>query len=155
VKTLEGLGAKHVINYAAEGWKDLLKTKCDTLNVTLAFDAVGGSLTGDLIHAMPTGSEVRVYGNLSGQSGISNIVPSDLIFSKKSVRGFWLTAYMDEKSTFHKIGMTKTVASRLKTSLGTEIRISYPIEKAAEAIQDYNKNPNAKVAFKPPMLPTQ
>lgn len=50
---LQGLGAKHVVVTADEKWKDELKAKIEELGATVAFDAVAGNSTGDLLEVLP------------------------------------------------------------------------------------------------------
>lgn len=79
VDLLRGLGATHVCDSSAPGFDDALATAVSETGATLAFDAVGGDLTGRLLLAMeraqqgaysPYGSEVLkqvyVYGLLDG-----------------------------------------------------------------------------------------
>merc|ERR1712137_927598 len=56
---LKNLGAKHiVVSGNDESWKETLKTKLDELGATMAFDAVAGKSTGDLLDVMPNGGTV-------------------------------------------------------------------------------------------------
>eukprot|EP00298_Acanthocystis_sp_HF-20_P018049 c21884_g2_i1.p1 GENE.c21884_g2_i1~~c21884_g2_i1.p1 ORF type:complete len:349 (-),score=166.68 c21884_g2_i1:142-1188(-) len=152
-KILQDIGAKHIINSSEEDWKAKLKAKCQELNVIIGFDSIAGPTTGEILHEMPRGSEIQVFGGLSNQN-CSSISPTDLIFSGKKVTGFWLTAYLNEKSLIGKKAMLNKVTKYVKTALATDIRVTYPIEKAADAIRDYNKNMSlGKVAFKPSELP--
>ena len=66
-----------------------LQSKAADLQATVLFDAVAGELTGRLLTAMPDSSVAIVYGSLSLQH-IGRIHPVDLIFKRKSMRGFHL-----------------------------------------------------------------
>lgn len=146
---LAELGAEHIIVSSEEGWEDQLKAKCEELNCRLAFDAVAGGLTGTILHAMPRGSTVKVYGGLSEQH-CSNISPSDLIFRQCKVEGFWLTGYMKTKNIIGIYSWTRTIAKLLKKSLSTSIRKTYTIDEASAALADYMGNMSlGKIAFTP------
>lgn len=132
-----------------EGWEEKLKEMCAKLNCRLAYDAVSGSLTGSILHAMPVGSTVKVYGDLSGQPS-SGIFPSDLIFGQKKVEGFWLTGYMKTKNIIGIYSWTRTISKLMKKSLSTSVRKVYGIDDASVALADYMGNMSlGKVAFTP------
>ena len=87
---LKKLGAKHVLNQNDPDFIKKLKELASKLEITLCFDAVGGSLTGKLLSAMPPKSSVLNYGALDDNL-ISGFNPVDFIFLEKKVEGFWLT----------------------------------------------------------------
>ena len=59
------------------------------VGATLGFEAVGGSLTGDVLECMLNGSSLQVYGALSGQPS-SGLTARNFSFQRKTVSGFWL-----------------------------------------------------------------
>ena len=91
-KILEDLGAKHIVNSSHDDWKAQLKTKMKELECHVAFDAVAGSMTGDLLSCMPHKGQVWVYGVLAGN--MSGVDPLDLIYRKKKLNGFFLTSWV-------------------------------------------------------------
>jgi len=139
VEQLENMGAEHIVNTSEEGWKVLLKEKCRSLNATLAFDAVAGSLTGDVLEAMPKRSHVAVYGALTGEA-CSNISPADLIFREKTVGGLWLTTEMRNYSTLALYRMTTQAVELVRQELKTEIQARFPLSKLREAVEQYKHN---------------
>eukprot|EP00300_Choanocystis_sp_HF-7_P033454 c45800_g1_i1.p1 GENE.c45800_g1_i1~~c45800_g1_i1.p1 ORF type:complete len:359 (+),score=77.43 c45800_g1_i1:32-1078(+) len=152
-KILRELGAETIVNTSTEGWEAVLQEACIAHDVRLGFDAVAGELTGAILKAMPPNSELMVYGGLSLEH-CSGIRPTDLIFQNKKVSGFWIPQYFKTKSTYQLYRITQVVVNNLRTSLGTPIRVKYPIEKAVDAIRDYRANMNDdKVAFAPQMRP--
>jgi NADPH:quinone reductase-like Zn-dependent oxidoreductase len=149
VRMLEEIGATHIITTSDSDWQAKLTTICKEKNVQMGFDAVAGAHTGEVLQCMLPGSELFVYGALSGENS-SGISPSDLIFKRKKVSGFWLSEYLPSKSFWAKKSMLDKIAASVGTTLGTKVRVSYPLEKANEAFNDYLKNmSNDKVAFKP------
>jgi NADPH:quinone reductase len=92
VKLLEELGAKHIINSSDEDWKDQLKSKINELECTVAFDAVAGSTSGDVLSCLPKGGTLYVYGALSGLC--RDISPQHLIYFKKQIKGFFLATWV-------------------------------------------------------------
>jgi NADPH:quinone reductase-like Zn-dependent oxidoreductase len=107
--TLKALGAEHVVVTGNdEAWKTELKEKIDSLKVTVAFDAVAGSSTGDLLTLLPPKSTVFVYGGLAGK--VEQVDPMDLIYREKRILGFFLTAWIK------KGGLLQTVPRMLLAS---------------------------------------
>ncbi len=96
-KTLREQGFKYVINTNDEDFDSRLKDLAQQQNATGAIDAVGGDLCGRLLNAMPAGSELVLYGGLSGMP-VSAINPLSLIFQNKILSGFNLNDWLAEKS---------------------------------------------------------
>lgn len=63
-----------------------------TENALIAFDAIGGSSTQDLLSALPKGGEVRIYGRLSGDFFSADV--TNILFERKQVSGFWLSEWI-------------------------------------------------------------
>ena len=91
---LEGLGAEHVIVTAGDEsvWKEALKNKIKELDCTVAFDAVAGVSTGNMLAALPPKGTVFLYGGLAGD--VAGINPMDLIYRQKKVSGFLLNKWI-------------------------------------------------------------
>lgn len=94
---LRKIGAKHVVVTGGsdeETWKAELKSKVDELGATVAFDAVAGKSTGDMMDALPKRGTVYVYGGLSGR--VENVDPMALIYHEKKIKGFLLTNWIKQ-----------------------------------------------------------
>jgi NADPH:quinone reductase-like Zn-dependent oxidoreductase len=89
VELLRSRGAKHVLNSTCEGFENELKSLCQRLGATAAFDAIAGDMTGTLHNALPRGSTIYVYGALS-ERPCGNVDPVELLFHDKRVTGFYL-----------------------------------------------------------------
>lgn len=89
---LRGLGAEHVVVSSKDGWKDELAKLVEEHKITVAFDAIAGDSTRDIMEAMPKGSRTFVYGGLSEKPcAVSHI---DLIYHEKIVEGWFLTRWL-------------------------------------------------------------
>jgi NADPH:quinone reductase-like Zn-dependent oxidoreductase len=135
VELLRQAGATHVLNSSEPDFDERLKDLCRSLRVTLAFDAVAGELTGQLLRAMPNGARVIVYGALS--MGACMIDPRGLIFERKRVEGFWLAEWMRAQNLLSKLVASRRVQKLLASDLQTEIRARLPLEDAARGLHDY------------------
>jgi NADPH:quinone reductase-like Zn-dependent oxidoreductase len=109
VELLESRGSNYVLNSAHNDFPEQLKSLCDELRATIAFEAVAGKMTGTVLNKMPRGSTVYVYGALS-EDACSNIDPVELIFRNKAIRGFYLGSWMRRRGV---LGMLRT-ASRVQ-----------------------------------------
>ncbi|CAK4083230.1 unnamed protein product [Aphanomyces euteiches] len=149
VQALQALGAEYVVDTSEADWKVKFKELATTLEATLGFDAVSGGLTGDILSNMPNGSEVQVYGGLSGHP-VSGVNTLGLIFEGKKVSGFWLVKYLGGLEIPAKIGMIRQVTAGLNKAFKTVVNKSYSLEEAVSAFHDYTGNmSDNKIAFKP------
>ncbi len=88
-------GAKYVLVETDENFENQLNDLVKKLDATVAYDAVGGSLSGLMFNAMPADSELVVYGGLSNKP-IAEIDVMELIFSNKIISGFNLMDWKDD-----------------------------------------------------------
>jgi len=142
VKQCEAAGATLILNTADADFDEKLKEMTAKYNCRLAFDAVAGELTGQILAGMPEGSQVQVYGGLSGKAS-ANISPTDLIFKKKSVVGFWLKDYIDHK---YKLGLffwMRELARLLNGDLSSDIGKQFSLKDTPEALCYYVANMSA------------
>ncbi len=150
LEQLKAEGESYVLDSSAEGFAENLKELAHKLNASIAYDAVGGEMTAQLINAMPTDSEVVVYGGLSG-SAISGIDPMGIIFDRKVLSGFNLMDWMEnlEEGEFEEIS-DYLQDLFIDGSLKTDIQASYSLEEVVNGIRTYIANMSAgKVLLKP------
>jgi len=130
---------------ALDSTKDDFRAKLQELTTkhkaTVAFDAVAGQLTGDVLSAMPNGSKIYVYGGLSEDRPV--ISTRDLIFKKKSVEGFWLKDYAASKYSLGLLQWSMTVARYLDTDFASKVQSKKPLGDIHDAILAYSKNMGA------------
>jgi len=88
-------GAKNVLVETDEHFTEKLDQLVLKLNPTVAYDAVGGSLSGIIYNALPGDSELVVYGGLSGKP-ITDINVMEVIFNNKIISGFNLMYWKAE-----------------------------------------------------------
>ena len=88
-------GAKNVLVDTEDDFKDQLTGLSQKLHATVAYDAIGGSLSGLMYNAMPEDSELVVYGGLSNKP-INDIDVMEVIFKNKIISGFNLMDWKAE-----------------------------------------------------------
>lgn len=114
---LKKLGAKHVVVTSGDesAWKKELKDKIKELNATVAFDAVAGRSTGDMLDCMPKYGTVYVYGGLAG--AVTNVSPMDLIYRFKKLKGFFLTGWIQNGGTLSMALRLRNASSKVNSGL--------------------------------------
>eukprot|EP01135_Chromosphaera_perkinsii_P000663 Nk52_evm30s147 gene=Nk52_evmTU30s147 len=132
-------GAQFIIDSSQSDWKAKLTEMCLEFKCKLAFDAVGGSMTGILLDSLAPKGEVYLYGNLSGRA-ISNLDPSAFIFRDKAIRGFWLPEYLEQKYALKLTMWTRKISKSLEgdgASLGTNYQAEFHLAQIFEALKRY------------------
>ncbi|MBZ4417086.1 zinc-binding dehydrogenase [Myxococcus sp. RHST-1-4] len=148
VELLRKLGAEHVLSSHESEFEERLRLMCHHLKVSLAFDAVGGRLTGQLMHALPEGGTVIVHGLLSEQE--CRIHPGDFIFGDKKVEGFSVERWARQGFGKEKLKAGMVVPSLVGRVLETPVRARLPLESAGEAVRIAASDMTAgKVLFMP------
>ena len=141
---LRELGAKHILNSSDPDFIKQLNVLSEKLRATIAFDAVSGEMTGQLVDAMPVGSKVYIYGRLS--SGPMQIDPWKLLFQKKSVHGFWFPEWVKDRGMVQTLSVIRKVIKEFDSGMTSHVSERFPIEDIHAAIATYEKNMNDKNA---------
>jgi NADPH:quinone reductase-like Zn-dependent oxidoreductase len=148
VRLLRSLGAEVVLDASQPDFDAELRQACKRLGVSIAFDAVAGELTGRLLHAMPRGGRVLVYGALS--EAACAVHPGDLIFGDKAVEGFWLTTWLRARPLLQNVRAGVAVQRALASDFRTEVRARLPLAAATEGLAQYQRSmTSGKVLFVP------
>lgn len=113
---LKEIGAKHVIVTGSDGaWKDELAAKIGELGVTVAMDAVAGSMTGDLLDLLPKKGTVYLYGVLAGKA--ENINPVNLIYHQKKIKGFGLSSWIKQGGLLGSVSIMMSASKKVNAGL--------------------------------------
>ena len=151
VKTLQNLGAEHILNSTSDSFDADLKAISKELEATAYFDPIAGDLTKQVLVGMPPKSTAYVYGGLSGKPITIDVLT--LIFYQKTVSYLYLDVWFKDASPEDIKNAITEVATDLATGgkiFGTKIFETYPITKLEEAIDSSNKNASkGKVIFNP------
>ena len=94
IEELKQIGGKYTV--LSNNYEDLrkeLKIISDQLRPNLAFECVGGEMTGIILASIKENGLLYHYGNLSLKS-ISNVLTRDLLFKNKTMKGFWVANYL-------------------------------------------------------------
>jgi len=148
IEVLKGKGTQHVLDSSKENFKEYLKSICHELKAGIAFDAVGGEMTGMLLNALPEKSDVVLYGGLAGGS-VQELNPFNIIFQGKKLYGFNLNEWIKEigKEEFEKINQ-EIQDLIINGKLKTEIQATFKLNDVVEGVRTYIKSMSGgKVLF--------
>ena len=137
IDELKKQGEEFVLNINDEGFEDLLAGISAEIDATAAIDAVGGELTGKMLNAMPSGSEVILYGGLSNLP-VGQIDALEIIFNNKILGGFNLGNWLEDLPD----GELTEISCKLQTlfiqgKMETKIRETVPLNEFYEGIRSY------------------
>lgn len=146
---LEALSrAAVVLDSSSSDFEKDLRATCEEHRTKLAFDAVGGVLTRRLLAAMPGAATVMVYGGLGQQPAQADV--GDLVFTGKTVTGFWLTRWLPEKSAVQSFRLWKKVQRLIGAELASQVQATFPLESVVDAVRIYESAMSAgKVLITP------
>jgi NADPH2:quinone reductase len=135
-------GVRHVLSTEEAAFDATLKALCKRLRCRMAFDAVGGDLTGRVVEAMGRKSEVLVYGALALEAISLN--PGTMIFKNVTVRGFWLTDWLMTRSFPQQLLLARNVIRALRDGFAqSRVAGVFDLENGAEALAAYTASMSA------------
>jgi NADPH:quinone reductase len=132
---LRGLGAGHVLDSSQPGWQEELARLAAELSATVAFDAVAGAMTGQVLDAMPNGSTVYVYGALSLEP--CQVNPGNFVFQDKRVDGFWLSQWLPRHG--HKAPWQTELFALIGTDLSSTVVERVGLQNLLPAMSRYQQ----------------
>lgn len=138
VALLQSLGARYVLNSNDADFEERLKSLCRQLKATIAFDAVAGEMTGQLLKAMPRRSKLLIYGALSNKACL--VDPTDPLFGDKVMTGFWLSSWLPRLNPIERLRVGYTVQTLLGDVLQTEIQARVSLNEAVRGLKMYTQN---------------
>lgn len=139
VETLSKAGSPYVLNTSEDSFIKNFSSLSSKLDATLLFDSVCSPVTGKMINALPEGSSVIIYGNLTGEEFFP-VNPRSLIDKDIEIHGFFLGSYAGNNSMFRNMLNLLKVGTLLKDDIRIKINNTYPLEKAQEAVDTYLNN---------------
>jgi NADPH2:quinone reductase len=133
---LKNRGSRHVLDSSDPLFLEQLKTISSVLNATILFDSVCSKQLEKMIEALPSGSSVIIYGNLSGEEHLM-INPRSLIDNNISITGFFLGNRSKENGLVKNMLNLLEVRRLMRTDLTIKIQNRFPLSRAQEAVDSY------------------
>jgi NADPH:quinone reductase-like Zn-dependent oxidoreductase len=148
VALLKEQGANIVLNSSQDDFDQQLHKECHQVDARLAFDAVAGPMTRQLLDALPEHSRVTVYSCLSHEA--PRVGPDHLIFEDKAVNGFWLGPWINRMNLLQILMLWRRAQKLMASELKSDIRAQYPFQEAKKAVQDYlSQMTGGKILLRP------
>jgi NADPH:quinone reductase len=135
-------GSQYILNSSEPFFINNLATLSNDLKATILFDSVCSPLLLKMIDALPDGSSVIIYGNLSGEEQIM-VNPRTLIDKGIKISGFFLGNRSKENGLFKNMMNLREVRSLMSSDLRIKIQGTYPLTSAQEAVDTYLNNMSA------------
>ena len=136
VEMLADMGSRYVLNSSDAGFFDNLGALSHQLKASVLFDSVCSKQLTTIIEALPYGSSVYIYGNLSGEEQIM-VNPRSLIDNDITISGFYLGSRSKENGLIKNLLNLREVSRLMSTDLKIKIRGRFPLSKAQEALDVY------------------
>lgn len=121
VQALRGEGVEHVLDSGTDDFRVQLSALASKLGATVAFDAVAGELTRDLLAALPDGSEIVVFGRLSAKDVAFDGLEA-LVGRHMKLSGFDVNLWLGSQSTLAILSTAKKAAALLRQGQGTRVQ---------------------------------
>lgn len=145
---LKEQGATIVLNSTDADFDQQLRDACHGADAHLAFDAVAGLLTGQLLAVMPEHSKVTIYSALSHEAIQAS--PGHLIFEDKTIDNLWLGPWIKKKNLLQILLMWRKAQKLMMTDLRSTIRREYRFEEAKTAVKEYlSQMSGGKILLRP------
>jgi len=138
VSMLQSEGARYVLNNSDEDFADKLKILTHELGSTLALDPIGGTYTQKLLEALPYGSVLIIYGNLSDNVEGPSLRP--LVLENKKIHGFYLANWMKENTLLKAVLNLRKVRKLLRNDFKITVQNRFSLDQTQIAIDTYINN---------------
>ena len=147
VDNLRQLGSQHILNSSDPSFIGDLSVLSNALKATILFDSVCSPMLLRMIDALPTGSSVIIYGNLSGEEQIA-VNPRSIIDKDIRISGFFLGKRSKENGLFKNMMNLREVGKLMSSDLSIKVQGTFPLSQAQEAVDIYLGNMSGgKVLF--------
>ncbi|EAR89324.1 zinc-binding dehydrogenase family oxidoreductase (macronuclear) [Tetrahymena thermophila SB210] len=131
-----------------QSFQKQFKELAEKLSATVAFDPVGGSLTGQIFNNLPQNSILIVYGSLS-QKDIEGINGVQVRWANKRLEGFTFYGWIQSIPEQDRKKSKELVQQKMNTLFKTQIHTSYGLNQHKEAISLFRKvQGGQKIIFK-------
>jgi NADPH:quinone reductase-like Zn-dependent oxidoreductase len=149
IEQLKALGATEVINTTEVNLPKRVRELTDKKGANCCLDATGGDLAAQALQSLAYRGSMFVYGMLSGKDmPVNNGL---LIFKSLTIRGFWLTSWLQEADKEARKQAATDVISMLNSgALKVTVDAEYKLEDFQKAvIHAQQEGRKGKILIKP------
>jgi len=134
---LKNLGAQNVLDQNDSDFEMKLQETINDLKPTVAFDCIGGHMSGLLLKCLPKYSMLVNYGSL-GSKTLEGIDATDLRMRMKIVRGFTFYDWIREQHEIDRNKMYKYISENLNTLFKTNIAARVDLINFKDGLKLFN-----------------
>ena len=135
VDYLKQKGVTMILDQSDPDFEEKLYEACHEHDVHLAYDAVGGVLTNQLLQAIPTQSTVVIWGKLDEDPAQADM--KQLIFQDKEIDNFFISTWLGNKSLPQNLLLWRRAQKLVASGLKADIRSRHPLQDAIEVVKNY------------------
>ena len=136
LESLKSMGSVYVLNTSDPAFQEEFSDLCKRLQATILFDSICGSDLVSMTDALPAGSSVIIYGNLTGAETIL-VNPMNLIIRDIRISGFFLGNKSKENGLIKNMISLIKVGRLMSSDLKIKIRDRFPLADAQIAVDTY------------------
>lgn len=130
---LKGLGATEVVNTETTDLVQAVRKITQKAGVNYCFDAVGGKVGGAAVECLANKGTLLAFGLMSLRPTPVNT--GIMIFKNLSIKGFWLTTWMMNRSSEELLEVTQSVLKQLSSQqLKADVEATYTLDDIKEAV---------------------
>jgi NADPH:quinone reductase-like Zn-dependent oxidoreductase len=95
---------------------------------------VGGATGSEVLRTLTPGGRMVCYGTLSREP--ISLPPRDILMPMTSIEGFYLAAYLANRSLFQRLGLVRKTAKLIESGvLSTSVEQTYRLDDLHEALE--------------------
>nr|WKN36564.1 zinc-dependent alcohol dehydrogenase family protein [Tunicatimonas sp. TK19036] len=133
VHPLLELGAEAVVNTEKDSLVERVKSLTEGKGVQACFESVGGEIGTQALASLGKNGLMLIYGLMSGEDAHLNY--GQTIFRTPTVKGFWLSRWMNEASITTRAKVAKQVYDLMKNrAMQVDVGNTFPLAKVVEAV---------------------
>ena len=135
---LERAGATHVLLSGDGEFESRLNALSTELNITCAFDALGGSIGCAVFNALQAGATLYSYSAVNAEPILNTIHIESLIFGRKRLLGLALLPWLAQKSYPQRAALVRRIQAH-QDIYGSDIAMEFLLGDAQEALKYHRK----------------
>jgi NADPH2:quinone reductase len=102
--------------------------------VDYVLDCVGGATGSNMLRTLAPGGRMVCYGTLSREP--ITLPPRDIMMPMTSIEGFYLAAYLADRTLFQRLGLVRKTAKLIESgTLGTPVEQTYRLDDLHAALE--------------------
>ena len=126
-------GSKYVVALEDQDLLDAVH-RIAPAGVDYVLDCVGGATGSEVLRTLTPGGRMVCYGTLSREP--ISLPPRDILMPMTSIEGFYLAAYLANRSLFQRLGLVRKTAKLIESGvLSTSVERTYRLDDLHEALE--------------------